>query len=402
MNRQRIAAVSEKVIEYGFYGLIFFLPISKALVESFVGLVIFAFIIKKIASRDFSRIKADAEIFWLLLALLVFNALSLINSGPFLAKGLKALLTKWTEYFLIFMIAIDHFKDAKLIKRFLYVFVCGAMFVGISALTQRFLGFEFFRHRSLAGQAVTGPFENPNSLSSYLVLCLPLVIALACLHWRKKVIAMLIALACLTLLGALLLTFSRSGWLGFLLGMVATILVFRKKKLSLFILASFILALFLMLPFGQRISQSFTVGGDSQRFVLWRGAIEMILEHPFLGKGLGTFMDYSSLYVPGLGGYYAHNSFLQMWAESGVFTLIAFLSLVIFVLYSGVLVYFKNRLDSSSIFLGGLIGGLFGFLVASFFDVQLYSVQLSVLFWVMLGVTAALESILLRKGDSRV
>jgi hypothetical protein len=62
----------------------------------------------------------------------------------------------------------------------------------------------------------------------------------------------------------------------------------------------------------------------------------------------------------------------------------------------------KNKEDDLGILLGGLIGGLFGFLVASFFDVHLYSLQLSVLFWMMLGVAVALERILLERGVRRV
>jgi len=399
VNRQRIVAISEKVMEYSFYGLIFFLPISKALIESFAGFIIFSFLIKKIAGGDFSSFKVDAKVFWLLLVLFICNALSLANSGPLLGKGLKALFFKWGEYFLIFMIAIDHFKDPKLIRRFFYVLAFGAMLVGLSALSQKFFGFEFLRGRRAVEISVTGPFENPNSFSPYLVLCLPIISALALWKWPKKMFKVAMLLICFFLLASLLFAFSRAGWLGFFAGFLVMIFLSRKKKFLLSILGVFVLSLFLFFPLTQRVLCSFQAGGDSERFIAWRESLEMIQENPLLGKGLGTYMDYSKKNILNdVGSHYAHNCYLQIWAESGIFTLMAFLALAGFIFYRGVWISLKNKDDELGILLGGLTGGLLGFLVTSFFDNGLYSLQLSVLFWLMLGVTVALERVLLEKG----
>ena len=395
MNREKVIFIAEKFIEYGFYGVIFFLPISKALIESFAGFVFFGFIIKKIVTQDFTSFKVDAKIFWFLLALFVFNALSLINSGPFLAKGFRALFFKWGEYFFLFMIAVDHFRDRKLIKRFFYVFIFSGMLLGLSVLSQKLLGVEFLRGRSLVGHAVTGSFENPNSLGAYLVYCLPAFIALVYWKWKNKAMAAVVFFTCIILSVSILLTFSRGGWLGFLIGLVGMIVLFEKKKFPVLILAGFLSILCLLPPFIKRVMFSFGSTGDSQRYVIWQGAIDMIKENPFLGKGLGTFMNYFDQYVSNIGIFYAHNCYLQLWAESGIFSLIVFLSLTGLVVYRGVRISLKNKKDEFGILLGGLTAGTFGFLVASFFDTQLYSLQLSVLFWVMLGVTVAVQRILL-------
>ena len=397
MNREKVIFIAEKLVEYGFYGVIFFLPISKALIESFAGFVFLGFIIKKIATRDFTSFKVDAKIFWLLLALFVFNALSLINSGPFLAKGFRALFFKWGEYFLLFMIAVDHFRDRKLIKRFFYVFIFSGMLLGLSVLSQKLLGVEFLRGRSLVGHAVTGSFENPNSLGAYLVYCLPAFIALVYWKWKNKAIAAVVFFTCIILSVSILLTFSRGGWLGFLIGLLGMIVLFEKKKFPTLIFVGFLSTVCLFSPFIKRVMFSFSSTGDSQRYVIWQGAIDMIKENPFLGKGLGTFMNYFDQYVSNIGIFYAHNCYLQMWAESGIFTLIVFLSLTGLVVYRGVRISLKNKKDEFGILLGGLTAGTFGFLVASFFDTQLYSLQLSVLFWVMLGVTVSVQRILLRE-----
>ena len=132
---------------------------------------------------------------------------------------------------------------------------------------------------------------------------------------------------------------------------------------------------------------------DSYRFVLFRGAWEMINEHPLLGKGIGTFMDYCVLYAKSDIAFYAHNCYLQMWAESGIFSLLSFLLFVGYVFYRSIKVILEEQGSLRQFALIGLTAGLLGFLVHSFFEVHLYSFQLSFLFWIVLGLTVALSSI---------
>jgi len=398
LNCQKVIVISEKMIEYGFYGVIFFIPISKALIESFAGFVFLGFIVNKMLTQDFSSFKVDRKIFWFLFILFICSALSLVNSGPFLAKGIKTLFFKWGEYFILFMVAIDHFRDRKSIKKFFYVLFFSGMLTGLSALSQKFLGFEFLRGRDMLGLAIRGPFENSNGLGSYLACCLPIFVSVAYWKTKKRMITCAMFSVCVILLVSLLFTFSRGGWLGFFVGLLMMIILFEKKKFLALILGAFLSSLFLFPFFLKRVMFSFSSAGDSQRYVIWQGAIDMIRENLLLGKGLGTFMNYFKQYVVNVDISYAHNCYLQMWAESGLFTLIAFLALTGFILYRGVCISWKNKQDEFGILLSGLTAGLFGFLVESFFDTQLYSLQLSVLFWVILGVTVAVQRILLDKA----
>jgi O-antigen ligase len=118
----------------------------------------------------------------------------------------------------------------------------------------------------------------------------------------------------------------------------------------------------------------------------------MIKDHPFLGTGVGTFMDYCAKYTKNFGTYYAHNCFLQIWAESGIFSLLSFLLVVGYVFYKSIKAGLKMPGSLNSYILTGLNAGLLGFLIHSFFEVHLYSFQLSFLFWVVLSLTVALSS----------
>ena len=134
---------------------------------------------------------------------------------------------------------------------------------------------------------------------------------------------------------------------------------------------------------------SFHPQGDADRFVVWRATFNMVKEHPFLGKGVGTFMAYFRDYVSNKNIQYAHNCFLQIWAETGIFSLISFLSFLGFLLWGAITAFVKNR----NFIILGIFAGLSGFLVHSFFDTHFYSLQLSALFWTMAGILQALVNI---------
>jgi O-antigen ligase len=113
----------------------------------------------------------------------------------------------------------------------------------------------------------------------------------------------------------------------------------------------------------------------------------MFKENPFLGIGLGTFMARLSECSPGIPVFYAHNCFLQILAESGVFSLVTFLVFVCSVIYIGIKKFLIIR---DPVLLGGICG-IIGFLAHSFFDVHLYSLSLAVLFWFWIGMVSALS-----------
>jgi O-antigen ligase len=76
-------------------------------------------------------------------------------------------------------------------------------------------------------------------------------------------------------------------------------------------------------------------GSADARLMMWKLAWNMIKAHPWLGVGAGNYAlmtrDY---YTPDVGSPEAvldiqvHNAYLNMWAESGIFALLCYLSLM--------------------------------------------------------------------------
>ncbi len=394
MKKERIILITDRVLEYCLYGLIFFIPISSAVIEVFASLAILAFVVKKILQPEFRFIKNYTHLF--LLLFVVFSGLSLFNSWPYLKKSLEALFFKWLEYIFIFLMAEDILANRKrLINAVVILLVVGAI-VGIDAFSQRFLGIEFLRGRQIIEvrgvlYAITGPFKHYNDFAAYLICVLPLAITLFSSAMIKRIIYRVGLFFIITLLAlCLLFTFSRGGWVGFLAAGLLMLFLLRKSKVVLLAISIFILMLIVIPEVRERAMFTFQAGGDRDRFVIWQGAWVIVKENPFLGKGLGTFMQYFPQYAnKGLLVQYAHNCYLQMWAETGIFALLSFLLFVGSILYKGIRTFKDNR--QSSILLLGFICAIFGFLVHSFFDTQLYSLQLSVLFWFLLGVVARFD-----------
>ncbi|MFA4934046.1 MAG: O-antigen ligase family protein [Candidatus Omnitrophota bacterium] len=390
----KILRFLDAAVEYSVYGLIFFIPISIAMIGSFAGFVLAFFLLKKILFPDFSSIKANKVLFLFLLLFFVFMGLSLFNSGPLLAKSLKVLILKWGRFPLLLWAIIDTFKDTKRIVKAVYVLLFSAALVGLTVFTQKFFGFEFLRGRGSWGHSLPsiGPFKNPNALAAYLTCVIPLALSLSLWKWKKAAVRLCLFLITIMLILSSLWALSRGGWLGVVSGLILIVLVTNRLRLKKVFWPLFLVCYLFFVPLLGLLLFFFQNRRDSYRFTLFRGAGRMIREHPFLGKGIGTFMDYCASYTNSPGIFYAHNCFLQIWAESGVFSLLCFLLFMGYIFYRSIRISLSAPGSLGSFALLGLTAGLLGFLVHSFFEVHLYSFQLSFLFWTVLGLTVALSS----------
>ena len=350
------------------------------------------FIGKKIIKPDFQWLKTRQNIY--LAVFFFFMALSLINSGQYIGKSLVALFFKWGKYAVLFLIVQDSIKTRKAIITFVSIFLFSSALVAISGISQLFWGVEFLRGREISimkggFRAITSSFNHCNGLGAYLIIPFALCIAFfKAPHRLNPRIYYLIILLGVILAFSIFHTYSRGTWIGVLVALTMMLFISRKPVIISSTVIS--IGILLSIPVSRHILFSiFQTGGDSDRFKYWQAAVAMFKENPFLGKGLGTFMAHFSRYMPSLNISYAHNCFLQILAESGIFSLIAFLGFVYSVLSAGMKRFIVTR---DSILLGGICG-IVGFLAHSFFEVNLYSLPLAVLFWLWMGIIARLSSL---------
>lgn len=406
MNKERIIRYCDKSIELSLYAVAFFIPISTAFIEIFIGLAIVAWLIKKIITKAhlktlFYRTPLNIPILLYVLACLVSSFFSSNQVISF-----KHLIFKTVEYLLLFYIVAETL-DKKILRNVLIALVFSVGLVGIDGISQYFTHFDFLRHRNqvIAGR-INGPFGTPNDFSNYIVSLLPIVASLSFLKFRKLWIKSVLIIVSLILGICLIFSATRSAWTAFLLA-IPFAAIFGNKKL--FILGLLVIAIvfstLLLIPNTEqrRIIPLFYFNEAtqvSQRPFLWRMSWNMFLDRPILGQGLGTFMHNFERFKPhnypeNWGISYAHNCFLQMASETGVLGLLTFISIIAVLFFNAFKLLRRKKEDTFYYYvLSGLLTGICTYLVSSFFDTNLYSLPLTVLFWLMVGLTVGVTKII--------
>lgn len=391
MHRRSVFSVLDQSQYVCLCGVLFFLPFSIACMEIFAGVALFCFIIKKIFRPDFSFLKN--RLFVILFVFFLFNGLSVFNSDPYIAKSLKALFAKWLSYISIFVLTADSFGSTKRIKKAVGVLLISAFIVGIDGLSQGFLHFELFGGKPMIEMtpqvsAMTAAFNHYNSLGFYLTMVLPLVISLLLFHEMEQSYRIVLLLLSGILIACLFFTYSRGSWLSFIVSLFLMATLTKKGRTLGGVLIFFLGILVLRPALCERFLLTFAPTGDAHRFILWKAALRMFYENPYFGKGVGTFMDRVKDYTPTYrGGQYAHNCFLQIAAEAGIFALLSF------VVFIGLLIFraFTMLRATKDFVLLGILCSMIGFLFHSFFDNGLYSLQLTFLFWFFAGLMHCLS-----------
>lgn len=211
------------------------------------------------------------------------------------------------------------------------------------------------------------PFVTPNILAGYLAMIAPLAFN----HKRGLWLALFVSIA-------LLLTRSLGALLSLFLALMVYFYLrdnFKKRNLAflagLLIITAVIFAVRSAIP-KQHIQPLFSV---TMRLNYWHDALRIIFAHPLVGVGLGNFnLPYAR---------YAHNSYLQIWAEMGILGIISFLWLAIAVIKLSL----KNLKDSPyKIKIACLISADIVFLIHNCVDFSFFLPEISLIWWVILGL----------------
>lgn len=167
---------------------------------------------------------------------------------------------------------------------------------------------------------------NPNSFGNFLALVIPFCISLlfyAPFEKRKKLVLVFFLVVMLV---NLVLTSSRSAWVGVFVGILSLCVLKPKASIAL-ILCGIITAVFLYAPVHKRVVRDISDPGAQYRIVKAKIAYNKFKENPILGNGLGSFQheaQFSNIWA-----YHAHssleNNYLLMLAEGGIVEFAAFL-----------------------------------------------------------------------------
>lgn len=253
-----------------------------------------------------------------------------------------------------------------------------------------------FRMRGL------GFFKDPNELSQFLVMLVPLI----WVGWRKRLhlrnIFFVLAPTAMLIWG-MYLTHSRGG----LIALVLILMIALKGRVNVMtaILAG-VLAFGLMSALNFSGGREISVQAGSNRFMLWGDGLALFKSAPVFGVGYENFATANR-------GQTAHNSFIVCLAELGLFGYAFWVSLLVFTMFglNALIASFKLRhgppeisigtaeLDAESVELErwaeAIRLSIVAFLVAAFFLSRAYALTL----YLALGMAVALSSLVSDDGE---
>ena len=243
---------------------------------------------------------------------------------------------------------------------------------------------------------IVSTLQNPNMLAQYLVLVFPLSWALLFTS-RNKESRILWSSCSFLILIALILTFSRGGWVGGLIALGVFLLLLRPKLLTL--LPIILLVLFFILP--DSVIQRFTSIGNmddtstSYRVAIWMGSIAMLKDYWLCGVGPGTevfnrvYPIYSYNFAD---AQHSHNLFLQLIIDGGIATMLIFIAIIVSFSRHVCSAISKNTLLTTRIFPIASLAGVAGFLAQGMTDYSFYNHRVALVFWLVLGLGCAWAS----------
>ncbi len=237
-------------------------------------------------------------------------------------------------------------------------------------------------------------FENPNVFGEYLLLVIPIIVAMILIS-KTKLWKCLYSLLLLLSGLCLVMTYSRGCWLG---------LIFAGGLFVLMMFPKLLYPVFVALPFSifvipetivERITSigNMSDGSTVFRVYIWRATIDMLKKYWACGIGLGTdcYENYYSQYAyDAVLAPHSHNTFLHVMCESGLFGLLVFIGLLFFVFKQLFYCYSKTKNKNLKIVSAAFIAAFAGSFVQGMFDNLFYNYRLYMIFFAAIAISSAI------------
>lgn len=355
--------VQEKLNTWMWIGIIIFLSsmiFSIAVVQIIAGGLTVMWITKIILTPGFKLVSTPFDLPFF--AFIIVRILSVLFSTN-ISTSLPTLYKEIPFYFIFFVltnsISIENKKNLRILMWILIVAACLAAIYGTLKVL---LGIEERASSTTSGYSTLGMF-------------LAVIIAVALGIGRNKNFfssRIVWSLSLLTMGVGLLFTLNRTHW-----GVVAVVFLivgFIRERFSLLIAVVVAAIAIVLIPtLTERFYQTMHfLEYTSGRNVIWQGAFLILTARPILGFGPRTFEEIFPLYNQLEDKLIAswHNDYLQVYMESGIFGLLAFVWIIISIYYFSVKVLKSKVIDSfykditfaimvgmTAFFLTGFVGG---------------------------------------------
>lgn len=303
--------------------------------------------------------------------------------------------------FLLVLLTVSAVRTAEQLQSLVGIAVFGLTVAVLYGCYQGVIGVEVVASQQDMSVNVGMPgriysfFDNPNNFAELLVMLLPLDFALF-LNTKSRLGKGVWLLSCSLGLAALGLTLSRSGFLGLALAAVVFLAFENWKLIPVLVVLGICAIPLLPQPIYNRI---LTIGNtkDSSlnyRFSIYKASGRLMEDYWLKGVGLGgdvltlTFKNYPPMFD---GNYplHTHNNYLQVWAEMGIFGLVAFIATLLGQLKNGIKAFRSATDKRLKRLLAGSVSGFCGILLISVAEYTWYYPRNMFFYWVLFAIIAA-------------
>ncbi|OGY51097.1 MAG: hypothetical protein A3B89_04770 [Candidatus Buchananbacteria bacterium RIFCSPHIGHO2_02_FULL_40_13] len=392
------AWLSYKDIKLAIYVVVAFLPsylirssifnLPFTLLEMMIILVFLSFLIKNKLSW-LGEFKNNV-FFWPMVAILAIATISLLISPNWLkAAG------SWKAYFiepiLFYIVLTATIKSKKQLENVFWALGISATYLSLIAFGQYFSGWnmpESFLKQDGSVDRVVSIFGYPNALGLYLG---PIIILFTGFNWWSKSKTIIQALKIAIILVSfitIILAKSEAAIFSVLLVWLLGGIIYKKTRSYFIILAILaVLTLTLIPSVNSYVSEKIWLrdwSGIVRRHI-WQETWAMLKDNPVLGAGLA---GYQTKIVPyHIGKFeiflYPHNIILNFWSELGLLGLASFIWLWIKFGLVNLKAYWQNKNNLLNLTLLMVISQM---LIQGLADVPYFKNDLSVLFWLIIGI----------------
>jgi len=402
-DRTKIIDICDKVALFSLYVIAFFFPISKAIIEIASTLAILCYLVKKIIQRQGipkTHLNLAISVYLLLCFVSIFISTNLKISA-------RVFFGKIAQDILFFFVLVDTLNNEKRLRNFLYILFLSSTLLGIDGIYQYFTHKDFIRHRPpIFVNRIFATFSTPNDFGCYLVTVIPFAITIFFIKFRFKAVRFLLAGLFTLLFTCLLMTVSRGAWFAFVASVLFLGVWIYPVGVFLLLLGLFITVTQSLYPplIRERLDNFFIFNtalpgdpGSIERKIFWGAGWKMFMSRPWIGVGLGAFMfNFKRFVIESYpyGPAYAHNCYLQLLSELGVIGLISFSAILILFFYNGIKIILNRQKTFFWYILVASLAAVLGYSVQMAVDTIFYSLDLGLLFWILLGLgTVAMKNI---------
>jgi tetratricopeptide (TPR) repeat protein len=330
------------------------------------------------------------------------------------SEGSRAFLLLMFACFLVFYIPIYLIKNDEFLERVFGFIFFAAIISSIYGIFQS-MGIELIWSRQVTpfGSRCVSTFGNPDFISSYLILLLPISIH-KFFSTKKSFYKILWVMISIIMLTTLFSTSCRSSMLGLVIGMLVYLYFYlqigvHKKRYFIKVIVLVVVlssSIIYFSPQGKevmsRIKESFSFNQKNQaiyqRLLIWNSGMDMFLDKPITGVGWGLFElmypEYQGkhLYDKKFSGYRthannAHNEILEQLSQIGILGFGIFIWFLICFFNMIIKIFNNENLDKlKRMEFIAILSSVIAMLVDNMLNVSLHFIVPMMIFWFLVGV----------------